>query len=267
MKIISFRGGLGNQVFEYLFYLYLKEMSHEECIYGYYNHANSHNGLEISKWFEVCLPKQPWYISPIRKFIYLLKKIKMHNGVINEHNIRMNAILYEGWWQDRCYYEHNIGSLRFKDFPITLRNATLRDKMKLEDSVAIHIRRGDYLLPKYAPIYANICTQEYYNKALNIIRNRLNNPSFYIFSNDQEWSKENLKIEDACYIDWNMGNDAFYDMYLMSCCKHHIIANSSFSLIGALMASEKDGINICPSKWVNDGFFSPNIQPTNWIKI
>ena len=112
----------------------------------------------------------------------------------------------------------------------------------------------------------NICTTEYYNKAVHIIKKEISNPTFYIFSDDIEWVKNNLPLENACYIDWNTGNQSIYDMYLMTNAKAHIIANSTFSYWGAML-SKSSLITIYPKKWFNSKFAVPNIFPQNWIGL
>lgn len=91
-------------------------------------------------------------------------------------------------------------------------------------------------------------------------------PSYYVFSDDIEWVKQNLSLQNACYIDWNKGNDSWQDMMLMSCCRNHIICNSTFSWWGAWLNPRKDKIVIVPSRWFMKEEM-PYIYPKEWIKV
>ena len=108
-----------------------------------------------------------------------------------------------------------------------MENIEIKNKIDSTNSVAIHIRRGDYIentvLSRLAPI-------KYYEDVVDYIKNKIKNPTFFIFSDDIKWCKENLKIgKQVYYIDWNKGKNSYRDMQLMSLCKHNIIPNSSFS--------------------------------------
>ena len=109
---------------------------------------------------------------------------------------------------------------------------------------------------------------EYYQKAINIVKKEFHDPFFFIFSDDIEWVKENLKLDtnNVLFIDWNKGNDSVYDMFLMSKAKANIIANSTFSFWGAFL-NEESKITVCPRKWFNQGFKDPDIIPESWIRI
>lgn len=95
----------------------------------------------------------------------------------------------------------------------------------------------------------------------------MKNPEFFVFSDDPEWCKTNLKIENAKYITWNSGSEAYRDMQLMSLCKHNIIANSSFSWWAAYLNDNLKKIVISPSKWKNNMDGTRDLIPEKWIKI
>lgn len=268
MKIVNFIGGLGNQCFQYLFYVYLKDKCPEEKIYGFYGCASDcHNGLEIDKWFDVVLPSQPWFIIYLKKFLYLLKRLHIKNYIVDEYNFNLNGILYDAYWQNKKFFLDYLPCLIYKDIVLENENKIILGQMHKSNSVSLHIRRGDYLLPQNALLYSNVCNKSYYQSALNIININVESPNIYIFSDDIKWVKENLNIKNAIYVDWNTGLNSFYDMYLMSCCRHHIIANSTFSFWAAILGEEKNSIIIYPKKWFNNGYKKPDIQPDNWISV
>ena len=101
------------------------------------------------------------------------------------------------------------------------------------------------------------------------IKEKVENPVFYVFSDDPDWAKNNLGIE-ATFVSHNSGDDSWQDMYLMSKCTHNIIANSSFSFWGAMLNKNENKIVIAPKKWFNDNDIeksTKDIYPENWIKL
>ena len=133
-------------------------------------------------------------------------------------------------------------------------------------AVSLHIRRGDYLLPKFWKSTGSVCGLNYYQRAINTILSTDLAAFFYIFSDDMDWVKENQRIPDATYVDANTGNDSWQDMMLMSHCRHHIICNSTFSWWGAWLSPHTDGIVIAPERWFN-GTDAPHICPERWTKV
>ena len=138
--------------------------------------------------------------------------------------------------------------------------------MQLNNSVSIHVRRGDYLNGYYFETLGKICDIDYYKRAIALINKEVNDPYFYIFSDDPGYVAENLKIENATYVDFNRGRDSWQDMYLMSQCKHNIIANSTFSWWGAWLNTNLNKIVIAPNRWFanmdNDEIVLPE-----WIRL
>ena len=144
----------------------------------------------------------------------------------------------------------------------------LKDEIIRENSVSIHIRRGDYLDPKYNGRYTGICSREYYEKSIKYICNNIEDPVFYVFSDDVQWVKNNIIIPNAKYIEKDLFKtyQDWYDMALMSVCKHNIIANSTFSWWGAWLNPNMDKTVIVPSRWFQHSE-APDIYPTGWIKV
>lgn len=272
MKIVIFRGGLGNQIFEYAFYKHLCNKSRKEKIYAYYikEKGGAHNLFELDNYFNIDILYATFTIKCVYWIIRIFNKtIKSNRLISSDNNLNYKSICFDGWWQDAKFYNNENGNRRFasyKKFDLSERNLVLIDEMQKTESISIHIRRGDYLLPKYINVYGNVCTLEYYAKAIDIIRNKFLSPHFYIFSNDIKWVLDNLNLDNATYVDWNVNGDSFYDMYLMSQCKANIIANSSFSYWGAFF-NENKNVVIYPRKWYNSTFLPPLIFPKTWIGI
>ena len=130
-------------------------------------------------------------------------------------------------------------------------------------SVSVHVRRGDYLLPKNA-VYIRL-SKEYYDKVMSYFTQRFDNVHFYVFSDGIDWCRENFKADRITFIDWNTGDDSYKDMQLMSLCKHNIIANSSFSSWAAWLNANPDKIVIRPKEYKTDG--QDYYWPDEWIAM
>lgn len=267
MKIVTFQGGLGNQMFQYVFYLWLKS-KHKRKIYGYYPHKGlkNHNGLEIDKVFtNIELPISNLCVVLVVYILKILRKIGL-NMVSNKENIFNNDILYEDYWQDLFFY--NGFEFKFDTEKFDILTQSVLSKIQLSNSVSLHVRRGDYLLNENTAIYSGVCDVEYYKNAIIHINQNVNNPFFFIFSDDMSWVRENLQIENSILVDWNVGESSSNDLFLMSQCKHNIIANSTFSWWGAFLNKFSDKIVISPQKWfANSVYSTPQIIPDEWIKI
>ena len=262
MKIVHFNSGLGNQIFQYMFSVYLKNKYNN--VYGYYNKKwlNLHNGLEIHKVFECELPKSSLFSRLIAFLCRLIHRMDyFHLFYSTDDSYSSCAIYYSGYWQDRKYFE-SLPKLKFIKYNLNPLNDEICKTMKGCMSVSIHVRRGDYLTTKEI---VDLSSTDYYDRAVKFIEEHLPCPVYFIFSDDMEWVKNNIHVDNCHYIDWNKGVDSFFDMYLMSQCKAHIIANSSFSFWGAYL-SDNNRINIYPSSWFTH-LPSPNIAPENWICI
>lgn len=288
MKIVRIIGGLGNQMFQYAFYLALKNRYENVKldISAYEKEYKLHNGFELSNIFD--LNFEIASKSEINKLKYrnnlfgkIQKKILRKKNEVNYVDtlyhpevldIKEDAY-YNGYWNSEYYFldiEDLVKrSFEFKNGLNDLNKKILNSILK-EESVSVHVRRGDYLESKInREIYGNICTEEYYEKAIEIIKNKISNPKFYVFSNDIDWCKKNLILDNVEYVDWNIGKESYIDMKLMSCCKHNIIANSSFSWWGAWLNKNPNKKVITPARFFNNVIPSnmETFLPKNWIKI
>lgn len=274
MKVIEFRGGLGNQLFEYAHYLYLRNKYPQERFYGYYPSRElwCHQGLEIQKRFEVELPKPSrftdllsWILFTfLRKglFISLAHRIGLVSTDTFEND---SAFLQEGYWQDRKYISEEF-KYSYKDNCLNDKTQDLKTELNLskEIPVSVHIRRGDYLTCDCPQDFAGICTPQYYDMAIRYIKTNFDNPHFYFFSDDPEFVRENFFLSNMTVIDWNNGNESWQDMYLMSQCKAMILANSTFSF----WAAQNNRLNplvLCPKCWNNKT--NPDLSMPKWMEI
>jgi len=150
--------------------------------------------------------------------------------------------------------------LRFAEPPCE-RNHALFDRVSQGPTVSVHVRRSDYLLIAGSPVL----TTAYYERAAALIRSRELSPQWVIFSDDIPWCRANLGfLAGALFVE---GNDAepWEDLRLMATCKHHIIANSSFSWWGAYLGRDTGGMTVAPEKWFGDVPIRTCLLKEGWL--
>lgn len=143
-------------------------------------------------------------------------------------------------------------------------NEEILKKIRNSHAVSVHIRRGDYLQPENAAMFGNICTEEYYESALDYMKEKIEDPHFFIFSDDTAYVREHYQGEEYTIVDINHGDDNFYDMYLMSRCEENICANSTFSFWGARLNGRTDKIMVRPTIQKNSQVFDEAQMKDLW---
>ena len=170
---------------------------------------------------------------------WIFKKLNQNHHYEKTFSFDEKFIQHQDWYiewyfQSELYFKDFEEEIR-KDFtflsPATGKNLEILKKIQTENSVSVHIRRWDYLKGNNINIHW-ICSLDYYQQAIQHIKDTISNPIFYFFSDDIARVKENIIVDNAQYIDRNTGDYSREDMRLMSHCKHNIIANSSFSRWG-----------------------------------
>lgn len=274
MKIVRIDGGLGNQMFCYAFAVALREASKEEILLDThrYKFFPNHVGYELGNLCNLSMKeasrRQLWSVTNVaesalmsRLFYYLPRRkseivedfVKCYPSIIQEHKDGY----YIGNWQWYKYFDSYrpqvLHELSFIN-PLDNRNNMLYRQLRAEDnSVSLHIRRGDYLKDDK---FCGICDVEYYLKAIERARAVIDGDiHFVIFSNDIPWCMEHiiplLSPSVVSVVDWNTGKDSNIDMRLMSACRINIIANSSFSWWAAYTNPRKDKYVIAPKTWIH----------------
>lgn len=174
-----------------------------------------------------------------------------------------------GIWQAEAYFR-DIKEIILKEFefrtPCDEKNRELIEKIVSSNSVSIHVRRGDYLNDRWKNILGVIRGTFYYDNAVNLISEKVKNPQYFLFSDDIKWAKNNLKLDNCIYVNHNIGRNSYVDMYLMSICKHNIIANSTFSWWAAWLNMNPQKIVTIPEKWII-GKSCEEMYPARWVKI
>lgn len=182
--------------------------------------------------------------------------------------------IYKGFWQSEKYFRHCADDVRrqFVFLPFDEpKNIEISKRMSIENSVAIHLRKGkDYLQSEL--MGKGLCTADYYMSAIDYMRNHVDNPIFYVFTDNPQWVKDNLPRFDYILVDWNnvSGKRSFRDMQLMSCAKHNIIGNSTYSWWGAWLNPNPHKIVIGPKVFMNpitDFYRNPDVVCDDWIKL
>lgn len=267
MRIVNFLGGLGNQMFIYALCEHLRNVYPDERILGCYRSGSLdvHCGLEIEKVFDIKLPEATRF-SNFVSILYVICKRMGWTRWENSRHFTKYDIVFDGYWLDSFFYKDiDVKKMfRFRDTLMTGRNGEILEMIVRTSSVALHVRRGDYRNSENIELFGKFCDVEYYRNAIEIIKNTVDNPVFFVFSDDIEWVRNNIRPENVVYVDINKGVDSWKDMYLMSRCRDFIIANSTFSYWAAML-SENRGTVIYPRKW----FFwdNPDIFPDDWKPI
>jgi hypothetical protein len=297
MEVIILGGGLGNQLFAYAFYLAKKKHNSRICINSYAT-CREHNGYELDYLFGIYPDAGVFTKNTVRlvrkilifrdckkgfrllcTFLLFIMKILGIQVIIepidrnfdSEFLKRKKAYcLYYGGWPTEKYFlsikNEVLDAFSFDIKKVSCQTFDILHLIEKTNSVSIHIRRGDYLSENYNKTFGNICTLQYYDEAIKRIESRIESPVFFVFSDDMEWVQANLQIPNANYIDWNTGKDSWQDMFLMSKCKHNIIANSTFSWWGAWLNQFPSKMIIAPSRFSNIGQ-SIDFIPESWTII
>lgn len=276
MKVVSVVGGLGSQMMAFGLYLALKKtFSNEQIIldfsgYSKYGRAN-HNGAELNRIFSIEEQQAPSWIAFVTHgpslFARILRMVLPRLGVFKLHRAKHAAynydpmvfrqrarVVYDQCWTSWKYFEcvesELLDRLRFPPITDSL-NGKIAASMRGDESVALHVRRGDYL---NSPVLGGMVDRGYYSKAIELLRSEVENPVFYVFSDDMEWCRANLLPllgEAPVFVDWNHASLSYIDMQLMTYCRHHIIPNSSFSWWGAYLGKHDRQVVVAPKLWVN----------------
>jgi hypothetical protein len=184
-------------------------------------------------------------------------------------NLGSNVYL-DGYWQSEKYFAE-IGAIIRQEFtvkhaPAGLNKAIAEEIAAARSAVAIHVRRGDYSTNRATHDYHGLCPPEYYHEAVAQLAARLPDPRFYIFSDDPEWVSRNLHIDHPfTVLTHNGAENAHEDLRLMTLCRHHIIANSTFSWWGAWLSAHPEKTVIAPRRWFNDpAVNAADLLPAAW---
>ena len=289
MKVVKITDGLGNQIFQYAFarkmqidtdravYLDTRFINNEDAVIrkedNYKNKMNGfrHYGLDKFKIKLKSADDQElryWqYLSAsgvLQHEIYTMAQKGMwpwryyDEDFTQVNKSTLFPAYYKGYFFNLNYYD-DIRDVLQKE--IVLKNKihlpeVLKNSLKNENTVSLHVRRGDFIR-----LHIDISRNEYYPNAISLMESKLTKPTYFVFSDDIEWVKSNLKLSGKVIYVSDMGFQDYEELMIMKHCKHNIIANSTFSYWAAYLNSNPDKIVICPHNW------KINIIPKDWIRL
>ncbi len=295
MIIVQLTGGLGNQLFQYAFGKALISDSNRELLLDIssfsWDNLRDYALSPFSITSSIASDKQLDFIKNQKEFrmkdrllSYLNKKplpyylscnIKEPDFIFdsNFHKYRKENVYFQGYWQSEKYFK-SVRTELLREFSLNELNFSSSmvrylSKINQQNSVSVHIRRGDFISNNDTNAFHGICDIEYYHKSIIYLKEKFNNLSFLIFSDDLNFVKEQFSQLDNCTFIEGLSHES-EDLILMSRCKHHIIANSSFSWWGAWLNQYDKKIVIAPKKWFQNSSIQEktmDLVPENWIRI
>ena len=278
MRLIKMIGGLGNQMFIYAFYLQMrKRFPGTRIDLSDMRHYHAHNGYELDRVFgisdrEFCIAKP---LKKVLEFLFfkviLERKQNLETMEAFTKSYAYPFLYFKGFYQSERFFKDVEGEVRqafaFDFNKANAESQTLaRQIQENPHAVSLHVRRGDYMEPKFYKRYGTVCSQAYFQRAVEMMLAQVPQAHFYIFSDDVEWVQQNLRLPRATVVSCNRGADSWQDMMLMSLCRHNIICNSTFSWWGAWLNANPEKRVIAPSRWLAD-VDMPYIIPETWIKV
>lgn len=280
MIIVKFKGGLGNQMFQYALYKWfeVKKYNVEADLHFYDEKPEMYRlkdmyGIKLDIAQDKNIRKYSDcsfdFFSRIRRKILGNKKSHIIENTEQFYDFcNINNVYLDGYWQNPRYFEeikqeiYNIYNVspRFNQY-----QKELYRQIKSNNVASIHVRRGDYLKGENVNLYGGICTESYYTKAIQYLITRYQVHTFYVFSDDFEWTNSKFKnTSSASYVIVKPSGDS--DLFLMSECQYNIIANSSFSWWAAWMNAREDKKIIAPSMWTNN-INERGVYCEDWILV
>lgn len=309
MIIIQLSGGLGNQMFQYALYLQLKSLGKEVKIDDVAGFAEDEKRDFALSPFGVryerptrreliaMLDSSMFLWSRVRRKLFGRKKKSYFEEDKRYHPEIMtwDDVYLEGYWQTEKYFAASADLVRQtydtdKLLKYVAANRPAEGmgeylaRIEGRESVSVHVRRGDYLLPAGQALYGGICTETYYKEAMRRMKRERPGCRFYLFTNDKTWIREQLAQKEAAMgetagtddrelarsieiVDLGgAGDDDYAEFVLMSRCRHNILANSSFSWWASYLNPHGDKIVLAPDRWLN-GWDCEDIYRADMLRV
>ena len=297
MIIFNVSGGLGNQLFQYAFGRQLAVSSRQDLYLFFESYSQDFNRLPRLDFFKTNYTQAT--SDNVKKYQQLydrlppgLKKIYRHYVPIpllsyfNDKKdpkfqprlLKVKRGYFDGYWSNENYFKNIRTTLQqeisIKQKYVTPEYQDFSNKVKNENSIAIHIRRGDYVSDeKFSKIF-NTLPVKYYLDSIECITRQVDEPKFYVFSDDNAWARKNLS-KKGIVLNFNECRSLQHDYIefsMMRNCKHFIIANSTFSWWAAWLGSSSQKIVISPYHWYkHEGlqklYLKESFVPKHWIKL
>lgn len=290
MNIVKIMGGLGNQMFQYAFARELQHIGKTVKVdISYYDHipetdtqrVSAHtrlagnlsvaSGEEVEQYVQkdtMAAWKLIKKIDRARRFVPIFyEDDRFYNSIVWKRDMGY----YIGYWQNEQYFSE-VADLVRRDYiqacaRLDEKSRRILDKISAcQCAISVHVRGGDYYNAVNKDIFGGICNEAYYSEAIRICRERFESCHFFVFTNDRQLAYKILPSNEVYEMIDHGDPEGYMDIFLMSKCRHHIIANSSFSWWGAYLNENTEKLVFAPSKWNHAGS-SEHIYCDKWIKI
>ena len=284
--ISRLHGGLGNQMFQYAAGRALALRTGKDLALDLrYFDAEVPFGFGLVHFaasFRAATAKElppPRSSNPLGYAIW--RGLRLAPRLVREKGLGFNAgvpllrqpVYLHGYWQSQKYFVDCADRIR-ADFtittPPTANNAALLDRIRATPAISLHVRRGDYASNPAITRVHGLCSPDYYARAVDHVAASMTQaPVIFVFSDDPDWAEANLAFGfETVIVRGNTAQTSHEDLRLMSACRHHIIANSSFSWWGAWLNPSVDKIVVAPGNWFADPKMqNPDICPPSWMRI
>jgi hypothetical protein len=264
MIISKILGGLGNQMYQYAIAKSIAVKNNDSFkldVSGFESYS-LHNGYRLNLFNidgDVATHEDIVSLKGHSTVVHkVLKKLNIYKvdtfyrekeiTLFDKEVFNYSDLYLDGYWQNELYFQ-DIRDILLTEFTlkdgISKSMISIQEQIENSESVSIHVRRGDYL--NHPDV--GVLDVDYYKRAVKLIAERVKSPTFFVFSNDIQWCKDNFTFIDKCHF-LEEGGTELDDMTLMSKCSHNIIANSSFSWWGAWLNNKSNRIIIAPKKWM-----------------
>lgn len=283
MKIVYMNGGLGNQIFQYIFMRWVETISEEECIiddHAFFGEKVPHNGYQLETLFGIkkkrlseCFSDKVWETMLCQKaeksipqqllcsgiplsMIFEAGTMQFMGNVVNVSPQSMLPLKVEGDWYFQGYWLQDVFFKAMGDvirqelvFPAIddTKNQVYQDQIRNTESVGIHIRRGDMVGLGWS------MDESYFQDTIQYFVGKVAQAHYFVFSDDLPWCQEHVKElgldvvgSQVTFVEGNEGESSYRDLQLMSMCKHIIASRSSFSLLAAVLNTNEKKIVITP---------------------
>lgn len=270
--------GLGNQMMSYLYYKARTELTGEKIYLWAPRHKPlaDHNGYELNRLFGIKTVNRFWswvfeqlykhqHNRIIRRFVSVRRDTLPDLSAPRPHCKPIHFIMAGD--KDKDFYtkrrEEILQTYTFDESMLNQRSRQWLDMMLLDTkSCSLHVRRGDYV---GHPNFDGICTLTYYRNAIAEMQHSVGDDvSFFVFSDDINWCRQQFGDNGYHYVDCNSGQDSWQDLMLISSCKHHIMANSTFSWWGSFLGQKADSVIICPPQFTRKDHGEN--YPQSWMR-
>jgi len=292
LSVVRVIGGLGNQMFQYAFAYSLSQKKQiivkldigDFDSYGLrsYELGAFNVSYEVASQTEINSIK----FQEEGLFTKIIRKVMRKNRPFadayyeesyfqfdNSLQYKKESLYLTGYWQSEKYFQsYRSDLLKIFTLKSNLHSESMRYHQRImnnDESISVHIRRGDYVSDEHTNSIHGVCEVEYYQRAYTQLQSKLNAAHYFIFSDDIAWTKENLSfIKQKTFIELGAEIPDHEEMHLMSLCKHNIIANSSFSWWGAWLNQDPEKVVIAPKKWfVDESRNTSDLIPEAWVRL